>query len=532
MPYYIKTGAIGCDGWATIKEDGEIIGCHTSKDAAIAQMVAVSLEEGIEPGGEMNSAPETETRIEEPQMTNDEKRGLDDTEDMYSWSPRQKKLYEELEDISELFGKFGKGIDSEGAHYVEVSPFAEENMICANCAFYEGPRACEIVEGDIAPEAVCKFWLIPNELLEVPVAIRSIERRAVDLSAPNYMRDAAQRGLRLYAEGLGGDGLTPGTIREARAMAAGDISEEKWRKIGPWIARHLDDLDAVEGDEITPGLVAHLLWGSGPSKSDAVRAQNYAESIVKQIEQDTERNWTVKEHEYRKALPEVEKRNFHQDFEVRELPNGGFQFAGYAAVFNSDSEPLPFIERILPGAFDKTLKSRNNVKMYLNHDSTLVLGATRSKTLRLSTDTVGLFAEADLPNTSYARDLAEVMMRGDVDSMSFGFSVPRYGDSWSEDGMRRELREIRLHEVSVVTGFPAYSATSASLRSVDALASAVGVDADQLAEALTILENGKELSAEHAGLLTEAVAKLRADRVAPSSLNIKKKHLELLKQQF
>ena len=418
MPYYIKTGAIGCDGWATLKEDGEIIGCHTSKDAAIAQMVAVSLEEGIEPGGEMNTAPEHETRIEEPQMTNDEKRGLDDTEDMYSWSPRQKKLYKDLEDISELFGKFGKGIDSEGAHYVEESPFAEDNMICANCAFYEGPRACEIVEGDIAPEAVCKFWLIPNDLLSVP-----------------------------------------------------QVSEEVMR----------------------------------------VRERN---------------------EEIRKSLPEVEKRNFHQDFEVRELPNGGFQFAGYAAVFNSDSEPLPFIERILPGAFDKTLKSRNNVKMYLNHDSTLVLGATRSKTLRLSTDTVGLFTEADLPNTSYARDLAEVMMRGDVDSMSFGFSVPRYGDSWSEDGMRRELREIRLHEVSVVTGFPAYSATSASLRSVDALASAVGVDADQLAEALTILENGKELSAEHAGLLTETVAKLRADRVAPSSLNIKKKHLELLKQQF
>lgn len=418
MPYYIKTGAIGCDGWATIKEDGEIIGCHTSKDAAIAQMVAVSLAEGMEPGGEMNDAPEHETRIEEPQTMNDEKRGIDDTEEMYTWTPRQKKLYEDLEDVAELFGKFGKGIDSEGAHYVEQSPFIDENLQCSSCAFFEGPRACEIVEGDIAPEAICKFWVIPNELLpiaEVPVEI----------------------------------------------MRTKDRSEE-----------------------------------------------------------------------IRKSLPEVEKRSFNQDFEVRELPNGGFQFTGYAAVFNSDSEPLPFIERILPGAFDKTLKSRNNVKMYLNHDSTLVLGATRSKTLRLSTDTVGLLAQADLPNTSYARDLAEVMMRGDVDSMSFGFSVPRYGDTWSEDGMRRDLREIRLHEVSVVTGFPAYSATSASLRSVDALASVVGVDADQLAEALTVLENGKELSAEHAGLLTEAVAKLRADRVAPSSLNLKKMHLELLKKQF
>lgn len=529
MPYYIKTGAIGCDGWATIKEDGEIIGCHTNKDAAIAQMVAVSLAEDMQPGGEMKE----DGSVEEVATANDYvERGIDDTEDMYQWTPRQKKLYEDLEEIAELFGKFGKGIDSEGAHYVEENPFASENIQCSTCAFYEGPRACEIVEGDIAPEAVCKFWVIPNELLEVPVAIRSIEKRAIDLSAPNYMRDAARRGLKLFAEGKGGDGLQPATIREARAMANGEISEEKWRKIAPWIARHLDDLDAVEGDEITAGLVAHLLWGSGPSKTDAVRAQNYAENIVKQMDEEANRTWVVKEHEYRKALPDVEKRDFVQEFEVRELPNGKFQFSGYAAVFNSDSEPLPFIERIMPGAFDRTLKSRNNIKMYLNHDSTLVLGSTRAKTLRLATDTVGLHTQADLPDTSYARDLAEVMMRGDVDSMSFGFSVPRNGDSWSEDGLRRELREVRLHEVSVVTGFPAYSATSASLRSIDALAQAVGADADQLAEALTILENGKELSSDHAGLLSEAITKLRSDKVAPNLLGLKQKHLELLKNKF
>jgi len=52
------------------------------------------------------------------------------------------------------------------------------------------------------------------------------------------------------------------------------------------------------------------------------------------------------------------------------------------------------------------------------------------------------------------------MQRGDVHSMSFGFSVPTGGDSWSDDGQSRELREVILHEVSVVTGFPAYPATS------------------------------------------------------------------------
>jgi hypothetical protein len=46
MPYFITDTADGCSGWATIKDDGEVIGCHTTKQDAIDQMVAVSLAEG------------------------------------------------------------------------------------------------------------------------------------------------------------------------------------------------------------------------------------------------------------------------------------------------------------------------------------------------------------------------------------------------------------------------------------------------------------------------------------------------------
>jgi hypothetical protein len=38
-------------------------------------------------------------------------------------------------------------------------------MVCSSCIFYEGPRGCEVVEGDIAPEGICKLWIIPAELL-------------------------------------------------------------------------------------------------------------------------------------------------------------------------------------------------------------------------------------------------------------------------------------------------------------------------------------------------------------------------------
>jgi len=52
MPYYITNENPDCNGWAVEKDDGEVIGCHRTRQEAIDQMVAVSIEEDIEPGGE------------------------------------------------------------------------------------------------------------------------------------------------------------------------------------------------------------------------------------------------------------------------------------------------------------------------------------------------------------------------------------------------------------------------------------------------------------------------------------------------
>jgi len=135
------------------------------------------------------------------------------------------------------------------------------------------------------------------------------------------------------------------------------------------------------------------------------------------------------------------------------------RFGGYAAVFNSPSEPLPFTETIAPGAFRRSLNSGSEKLMLMNHNTDKVLASSKSGTLTLSEDARGLYVEAELPNTSYGRDLSVLMQRGDVHSMSFGFSVPNGGDAWSEDRSSRELREVILHEVSVVA-FPAYPATT------------------------------------------------------------------------
>lgn len=59
MPYYISDKQDDCSGWATVKEnaDGsyETIGCHDSKQGAVDQMVAVSISEDMEPGGEIRA---------------------------------------------------------------------------------------------------------------------------------------------------------------------------------------------------------------------------------------------------------------------------------------------------------------------------------------------------------------------------------------------------------------------------------------------------------------------------------------------
>ena len=70
-------------------------------------------------------------------------------------------VYEALEEIAEELGPFAQA----AAHYMPVSPFGGQGMACSNCSFYEGPATCEIVEGEIAPGALCKFWVIPPSKL-------------------------------------------------------------------------------------------------------------------------------------------------------------------------------------------------------------------------------------------------------------------------------------------------------------------------------------------------------------------------------
>ena len=517
MPYYISDKEGDCSGWATVKKnpDGsfETIGCHDSKQGAIDQMIAVSLAEGIEPMGEV---------------------------------------------------------------------------------------------------------------------------RAVDLSVPSFIRENAKRGLKYLDEGFGGDGLTEGTKREAREMAAGRVPENKVRKMAPWFARHKVDGQAPKNKDSSnsqypgAGLVAWLLWGGDSDFSD--RAQNWAqrkidaldsemnqrkrdsntvvivdvdgtvlngsEGIQKNIdfvnelgkedfihivtgrlESDREKtandlhaagliynaltlnDTDMTSPEYKKATAEeilktkeiklaidngesaraayqslgietmnpssisasansrskmkkIERRTFTvRDVEARQAADGTMRLAGYAAVFDDPSVPLPFVERIAPGAFRKTLSETPDVRLLINHEG-LPLARTKNGTLTLSEDSRGLYMDAEIADTSEGRDLYKLVERGDVDQMSFAFRVIR--QKWSEDRSTRTLIELSLADgdVSIVT-YPAYPTTSVEareklMRAIQSIKEGRALDGeslmvvqavlDKVTEAYDYLEEGKSMIEELVGI--------------------------------
>jgi uncharacterized protein len=128
-----------------------------------------------------------------------------------------------------------------------------------------------------------------------------------------------------------------------------------------------------------------------------------------------------------------------------------------------------FVEEIAAGAFDESLKTRGVVGLW-SHDTSKVLGSTKSGTLRIESGEKELRFELDLPNTTVGNDAWEMIKRGDVDGVSFGMRVTK--DKWSqierngEKIYKRSILDAELYEISPVA-FPAYPANEVSVRSLD-----------------------------------------------------------------
>ena len=520
MPYFISDTAEGCDGWATVKDDGEVMGCHTTKQDAIDQGVAIAIAEDSTFEGERSARAEPGDLM---------------LGDFVEWDSSGGMARGRIEHIM-----------TEGTLGIPDSSFSIEATPDDPAALIRIYRPDENDLGEV-------YWdetdILVGHKFSTLTKIDPLPGepeddgdddvdglRAVDLSAPAYMRASARRGLAWHEAGLSGDGVVDATIREARAMAEGNVTADKWVRLRAWISRHLVDMDApanIPGNDAYPGpgAVAMALWGGGGSKRSAQRAFEYADGVVGRIEAENEGRAKGE------ALSKLETRIVEVEaFEVREGADG-MHLEGYAALFNSRSENLGgFTETIRPGAFRASLKARNDIKMLWNHDSGAVLGSTRAGTLVLTEDERGLRVSATLPNTSYGRDASELVRRGDVTAFSFGFSMPaRGGDEWSGDGTERVLKSVRLHEVSLVA-FPAYPETAgtATVRGLDKIAKRANVDADALADALLKIENGEDISSDDRNLLQTVINELAPEAEAPAvdnsldMLALKKKKLALL----
>ena len=162
-----------------------------------------------------------------------------------------------------------------------------------------------------------------------------------------------------------------------------------------------------------------------------------------------------------------EKRAYSVEFRT-EARGDKRVLTGTPIVYNRDSENMGFIERVSPGAAKEALKKSDARVLYgHNSDTLLPLARMSAGTVAVKEDKAGVHIEVDPPDTQFARDLMTAIDRGDVQDMSFGFTVS--DDSWeTKDGM--DYRTINkfdeIFDFSFVA-YPAYQDTTAAMRSLE-----------------------------------------------------------------
>jgi hypothetical protein len=118
---------------------------------------------------------------------------------------RQVALYDAIEMTVEEYGLFDRGIGGNGAHYVtaENNPFKEQGMACKNCVLFLANR-CEIIDGEIEEDALCKFWIIPESMLtmEEPAPIVEAESAPVEPADEEMMTAKTQAMTREQARAI------------------------------------------------------------------------------------------------------------------------------------------------------------------------------------------------------------------------------------------------------------------------------------------------------------------------------------------
>lgn len=163
-----------------------------------------------------------------------------------------------------------------------------------------------------------------------------------------------------------------------------------------------------------------------------------------------------------------EQRAVQSRFSIETREDGALPtIVGYAAVYEAETVIFNmFREKLRRGAFRRAVEARQDVRALFNHNPDFLLGRVGAGTLRLYDDDHGLRVEIDPPDTPTGREVVELIRRGDIYGMSFGFIPTRV--SWEqadESGLGlRVVEDVDLVDVSPVT-YPAYEQTEVGIRS-------------------------------------------------------------------
>ena len=338
----------------------------------------------------------------------------------------------------------------------------------------------------------------------------SDDYRAV-YQVPEYIRNAAARGLSFVEDGLGGDGLQPETIADARELAAGRADTDKVIRTAAWIRRHRGDWEGVPQNSDSdnpdfpgPGAVAGFLWGVETTDREATdRVLSWADALIAAEDREIV---DMKEKETR-SVPIGE-------FRLAEAgADGQRTFTGYASIWNSASAGLPFEEKIAPNAFKRSLSraaaGQKIIAFLFGHDETRALATTASGRLQLTEDETGLRVEAKLDpaDPDAAKVISMLTHESAAAGMSFGFQ--KVQDAW--DGNNRTIKEANLFEVSILAAggqTPAYPATLGLTAIRQVTAPKIGVEAEALLATLETIKAGRELSAEEVVVIDAVRSKL------------------------
>lgn len=457
MPYSIDRTHPDCSGFAVVKdEDGTVMGCHKSEPEAVDQIQALYAAESDNRDGMFAVIPRDE--------------------DMQRLVRDNGESADQLHVTLRYFGKTAaddlQGLSRKTVH--EAASWAARDhepfdVKVAGAAYFGDKRATVLLlEHDNFNSLRDEFCEECDGLFPEETYPHFIPHLTVGYDLP--VEDVSE----MIGESIRFDRLR---------VTFGDEVDERYSLISAITEDRSVD---CEGENMKENI-----QNSEEEKPEEVREERLEkDEAIERIVGSPETNVRVSElakSDKRNLPPEVLQRLSDNDKEVGVIDGakrglseirfkpvlrfaedrGSVSLRGYGTVYNhaydvGGGPPFGFKETMNRGAADRSVSERDDVRLLINHDG-VPLARTRSGTLRLESDEIGLYVEVDSLDMSspLVRTLISAMERGDMDEMSIGFRV--LDDEWDERYENRQINELMLYDVSVVT-YPANPLAVTSLR--------------------------------------------------------------------